>query len=342
MRTFIFGAGASVHAGYPLASKLWPALQEWAGQSIRPGDYCAGAVESVKDQFDVSLPLEQLLTELDKRIESPRDIYDKGALPVIRGQIQQLVCRYFDSIRSKQADLYNIFAKGILASGDVVVTFNYDVSLDRELQKSGKWSALDGYGFALDGSTAKRSPCPLLKLHGSTNWIAQLFGGLHGTTFAISLNQPSLGYRPVIPTPELEFLESDCTDPQFVMGTGYVSSLIMPAARKKFYMDTSFNPREWEDFWDFLWSQAKESIAVSDEVHVIGYSLPDYDGRARNLLLGAARPGCKVRLCCRADSERLVRTFREAGFADVGSFGDGSFESWLESEGAPEACPISA
>ena len=66
MRTFIFGAGASVHVGYPLASKLWPGLQDWASQTIGSGDYCAGAVESVKDQFDVSLPFEQLLTQLDQ------------------------------------------------------------------------------------------------------------------------------------------------------------------------------------------------------------------------------------------------------------------------------------
>jgi hypothetical protein len=61
VRTFIFGAGASVHVGYPLASKLWPWLQQWASQSIDSGDYCAGAVESVKSQFDVSLSFEQLL-----------------------------------------------------------------------------------------------------------------------------------------------------------------------------------------------------------------------------------------------------------------------------------------
>ena len=233
------------------------------------------------------------LLSLIKRIESPRDIYDKGALPIIRGQIQLLICRYFDSIRSNPADLYNIFAQRIVTSNDTIVTFNYDVSLDREIQRSGKWSALDGYGFALDGASTIRSRCALLKLHGSTNWIAQLFGGLHGTAFAVDLGQPALGYRPVIPTPELEFLNSGCTDPKFVMGTGYVPTLIMPAARKKFYTDTSFNPREWEDFWDFLWLQAKASIANSDELHVIGYSLPDYDDRARELLLTVAHRECQ-------------------------------------------------
>jgi len=341
VRTVVLGAGASVHAGYPLASELWPTLQTWASQSISAADYCYGAVESVNDQFDVSLPFEQLLTELDKRIESPRDVYDKAALPVVRGQIQQLVCRYFDSIRSRRADLYEIFASKILRPGDTVLTFNYDVSLDRELQRSGKWNVIDGYGFALDNSTARRTSCLLLKLHGSANWIAQLFAGLSGT-FAIDLNQPSLGYRPVIPTPELEFLETDARDPKFVMGAGYLPSLIMPAAKKKFYMETSLNAREWEDFWDLLWTQATESVMSADELHIIGYSLPDYDDRARDLVLKAARRESKICISCRSDSERLIRLFRDAGFSNVHSLSDGSFESWLEFQRVTETRAISS
>jgi hypothetical protein len=151
-----------------------------------------------------------------------------------------------------------------------------------------------------------------------------------------------MGYRPIIPTPELEFLQTDVRDPKFVMGTGYVSSLIMPAARKKFYMETSFNPREWEPFWDFLWSEAKESVTRSDELHIIGYSLPDYDDRARDLLLRAARNECKIFVACRSDSERLVRVFKELGFPSVHSVSDGSFETWLEFQQTREARSISA
>ena len=331
MKTFIFGAGASFHAGYPLASKLWPALEEWAGRSVRPAEYCDGAVDTMNRLFDMSLPFELALTELDRRIESPRDPFDKACLPITRGQVQMLICRFFDFIRSQSADLYRVFAQDVLAANDTVITFNYDVSLDRELQKSGKWCALDGYGFTLDPSLDQRSSCKLLKLHGSTNWIGQIFGGLTPGKLAMAPgNQSSLGRRPVIPTPELEFLGTDFVDSQFKGAGGFVQSLIMPAARKKFYMQTSLNPREWEDFWDSLWSQAKESIAISDELHIIGYSLPEYDERARRLLLETARRACDVSLSCRSDSGRLVEIFCQAGFADVHSAGDGSFENWLE------------
>lgn len=93
MRTFVFGAGASVHSGYPLASKLWSALERWGSEVIAPEEY--------------------------------RDV----------------------------------FAREILVPDDLVITLNYDVSLDRELQRSGNWTALDGYGFSLDGSDEIRSHC---------------------------------------------------------------------------------------------------------------------------------------------------------------------------------------
>ena len=313
MRTFVFGAGASAHAGYPLASKLWSALEQWGRTVIAPEEYRDGAFGTMNRMFDMSLPFELALTQLDERIAAPLDLYDKACLPIVRGEIQHRICQYFDSVRAQRADLYDLFAQKVLAPGDVVITFNYDVSLDRELQKSGRWTALDGYGFALDGCSASRSQCTLLKLHGSTNWIAQLFGGLHGTTFAIDLGQPALGYRPVIPAPELKFLESGCTDPKFVMGTGYVLPLIMPAAKKKFYMETSLNPREWEDFWDYLWSQAEHSIAMSDELHIVGYSLPEYDDRARELL-GRGRHRLNI-------ARRLLGGGRHGARLGLGPFG---------------------
>ncbi len=328
MRAFVFGAGASVHAGYPLASKLWPAVEQWARQSVPSGDYCDGAVDRINDLFDLALPFEQILTEIDKRIESPRDIYEKVSLPVLRGQIQQLVCQYFDSIRSHNADLYSIFAQRVLAQRDVVITFNYDVALDRELQKSGKWSALDGYGFSLDPSAQRVSSCKLFKLHGSTNWIAQIFDGLKPGGFAMGPPNASLGNRPVIPTSDLEYLGANFADPQFKGTGGFVPSLIMPAAVKKFYMKTSLNLREWEDFWNSLWSQAEESVATAEEVHVIGYSLPDHDERAGKLLR-TSRQGSEFSICCQSDTARLVETFQKMGFTNTHSGGDGSFEGWL-------------
>jgi hypothetical protein len=308
-------------------------LQRWEReQNLDPLDYCCGAVESVNQMFDTSLPFELLLTELDKRIQSPRDIYEKAGLPVIRGQIQQLVCRFFDSIRSYDAILYEAFSREVLNPGDIVVTFNYDLALDRELQRSGKWSAKDGYGFALNLSAQHCSPCKLYKLHGSTNWIAQILSGLRPGGFSMgTLGTPFLGHRPVIPTSDLEFLGAAVVDPQFQGTGGYQPGLIMPAAEKKFYFETSVG-REWKPFWDSLWEQAGEGIASAEAVYIIGYSLPEYDHRARQLLLGAARRTCDFSISCRCDSGRIMSVFQEAGFTRAHLDGDGSFEHWLQAQ----------
>jgi hypothetical protein len=61
--------------------------------------------------------------------------------------------------------------------GDSVITFNYDDALDRELKRAGKWDVLSqGYGFPF-GNGDDKCDVPLLKLHGSINWLWNPFGG---------------------------------------------------------------------------------------------------------------------------------------------------------------------
>jgi hypothetical protein len=233
-----------------------------------------------------------------------------------------MVRNYFNSIRGNLAELYRFFAQDILTPQDAVITFNYDVSLDRELCRSGKWSVLTGYGFVIGQPTTSPS-CKLLKLHGSTNWIAQLFGGLQGVG-TISPDELLLGVRPVIPDPEMIYLDTDLVDRGFRNGAYFAPSLIMPAANKK------FGPPEWEDFWDSLWFQAEKAIAASNEVHIIGYSLPEHDNRARELLLRKMSCETEVSICCGSDTNKLVKRFCDSGFTNASAAADGTFEGWVK------------
>jgi hypothetical protein len=339
MKTYVFGAGASVHANYPLASKLWPSVEELVRKEP-PFDRAYGSViDRMHGLFDTSKPFEVLLTELDDRISRTSD----QLLVSLRNSVQLMVYDYFNRIRGNPAELYRLFAQDILTPQDTVITFNYDVSLDRELCRSGKWSVLTGYGFDLDqpygfvvDQPSACSSCKLLKLHGSTNWIAQVLDGLQGAG-AVNPDKPLLGCRPVIPTPEMIHLGTDLVDPRFRMGTGFVTSLIMPAANKKFFIPTSFDSREFEDFWDSLWLQARRAIEASDEVHIIGYSLPEYDNRASDLLLRTMRRETEVSICCRSDTKRLVDLFRNSAFAGAHAAGDGTFEGWVKAAASEAA-----
>jgi hypothetical protein len=288
------------------------------------------AADNLNELLDTSKPLEVFLTELDDRISHTSDQF----LVSLRNHAQMMVYDYLNSIRGHSAELYRLFAESILTPQDTVITFNYDVSLDRELHRSGKWNVPTGYGFVMDqpfgfATDQPRAslPCKLLKLHGSTNWIAQVFGGLQGGG-AANLDEPLLGWRPVIPTPEMIYLGTDLVDRRFRMGTGFAPMLIMPVANKKFFIPTSFEPRELEDFWDSLWLQAEQAISSSDEVHIIGYSLPEYDYRARDLLLRKTHRETQVSICCRSGTADLVKLFCGSGFARAHSAADGTFEGW--------------
>jgi hypothetical protein len=112
--------------------------------------------------------------------------------PYLLDGLREAIRGYFDTIRSTPTPLYDGLAK-VLRPGDSVITFNYDLGVERALRAAGLWDIKRGYGFPIvDG---ERSHVEVLKLHGSTNWRALLFGGKTGF-FAMSEN--SLGNRPVL------------------------------------------------------------------------------------------------------------------------------------------------
>jgi hypothetical protein len=72
MKTYVFGAGASFHAHYPLASKLWPSVEGWVRKEPLAHIY-RSAADNLNELFDTSKPFEMFLTELDDRISHTSD-----------------------------------------------------------------------------------------------------------------------------------------------------------------------------------------------------------------------------------------------------------------------------
>jgi hypothetical protein len=54
-----------------------------------------------------------------------------------------------------RSSAYHDFATNIVVPGDCIVTFNYDVSLERELRLAGRFQVGDGYGFPIEGLPGK-------------------------------------------------------------------------------------------------------------------------------------------------------------------------------------------
>jgi hypothetical protein len=333
MRTFIFGAGGSAHAGYPITNSMWPAMASWALESCPPESMFRGVVEEMKARFDVSRPFELVLTDLDDRIavligraHSDREKLEKFTLLEMRRTLGYMICCYFNAVRSQPARLYERFASEVLEPGDAVITFNYDVALDRSMRRSGKWTIRDGYGFEIERLPLEHSPCRLLKLHGSTNWRGELFGGMEGFG---QWNGPSLGERPVIDRVEFEYLGYDgLSDTRCHNGRVRIDSLIMPGAKKQFYIDTSLG-REWSEFWDSLWYQAEDALRMSDEIYIVGYSLPEYDARARDLLAKGIQEDARVNVCCHTATRGVVESLKQIGLVAAVSCEAATFEEFL-------------
>src|SRR4029077_8989411 len=108
------------------------------------------------------------IEKLDTDLEEDRVL--RSQLANARGQIAEAIREWFREIHLNAAPAYAEFSSQLIDAGDVVITFNYDDSLERELKRVGKWDLSTGYGFPL-GATGQQSPVLVLKLHGSINWL---------------------------------------------------------------------------------------------------------------------------------------------------------------------------
>lgn len=305
MRVFVLGAGASVHAGYPLNKDLGPKLVKWAAENPPPQDFPFWIDDAELAKYGPLNDIEQVVTTLEASEHTSNTL----------AGLREALCAYFDSIRPGEAKLYRRFAEAVVQSGDVIITFNYDVSLDRELRRARKWEVGDGYGFDRIPSL-QPSPTKLLKLHGSTNWMDSVFDGMKLGQGMQGDGSPSLGQRPVLRPQEFDFLEyPDHRDPLF-KGGGMMraGSMVLPSRDKRYHVDTSHDPHERKDFWDSLFARATTALGSADEITVIGYSLPVADERARKLLLENSNGNALLTICSGSATGNIIEQFVKAGF----------------------------
>jgi hypothetical protein len=327
VRVYVLGAGASVHAKYPLASALGTSLAAWI-ETLPPEHQYRLRLRQVINAYGTLDNFEAILTDLMTCLPgSPAAALQPAVRPYLISDLQEAIREHFDTIRTEPAPLYDQLAR-TLRPGDVVLTYNYDLGVERALVGVGLWDIRTGYGFPI-GDVRQPSPIEVLKLHGSTNWRALLFGGRTGL---FSGNHDSLGARPVLffgadqkylgfP----DFVDPLCTH---LDAAASLPAMIMPALPKKFFFETT-DGHEWKPFWDYLWQRAQCAIEKAEELVIIGYSLPSADKRARNLLLGATNKAVPVTLCCGRASTSLEREFRDLGFTAIGLTADPTFAGFL-------------
>ncbi len=331
--TYVFGAGASLHAGYPLASTMGEGLLDF--MLSYPTPPYPNVAQFLIDTFGKSPNIEDVITELASRIDSLKEAEnaegraERMRLGNCRGSLNASLREWFRQIHTKAAPTYAEFADKVVQPGDGVITFNYDDSLERELKRAGKWDVSRGYGFPL-GADERSSDVLVLKLHGSINWLVSILGGATSGPVQVTSMSP-LGRHPVIHPADLAYLGyKDFPGHTYASG-GAFPCLILPGRKKEFFYDTSFG-YEYTEFWDWLWSQAAAALGRSDKIVLCGYSLLPVDQRARDLLLQKPQKKTAVTVVCGSQSERIVDDFRTTGFRNVEAFEGGHFEDWILAE----------
>src|ERR1039458_5156209 len=145
MTTYVLGAGASFHAGYPLCSELWPWMVTWVTETHPPDSEYRQAIDAVATLNGPVLDVEGVFTDLDLGRGAFRTLTEDQQNR-LNGRLRRCLADYFKSIcrQQREAPLYVAFANRV-EKGDVVITFNYDVSLENELIRAHKFRVRNGW-----------------------------------------------------------------------------------------------------------------------------------------------------------------------------------------------------
>jgi hypothetical protein len=235
---FVLGAGASAPAGYPFVETMGTQLLAWM-RMPRDTVYFnfAESADFLEERFGANI--EDLFNGVQMEIDARQPGYSDFA-NVYRPCLTEAMRQWFADIHRQQPALaYERFATEVVKRGDRVITFNYDVSLDSKLRQSGKWNVGDGNGFRVQGLPTG-STVKILKLHGSINWLAILFGGMQS---GIVPATGPMGLRPVFGTDDLAALGYiGLSDPSFTRPSAAVQSLVLPTYKKQFFFRHELGP----------------------------------------------------------------------------------------------------
>ncbi len=154
-----------------------------------------------------------------------------------------------------------------LVPEDTIITFNYDLVVERALYNRGLWNPSDGYGIAFQRfprvceEKKFRTLIPLYKLHGSLNWDDSELRFFYDNE------------SPIFPG----YLKDKRASLRAHYQGKHEGNWVMPSFIKQFSTPGLLS----------AWTKALEAICRAKEVVVVGYSLPEADSAAC-LLLGTS------------------------------------------------------
>lgn len=312
-RIFVLGAGFSRPAGLPVAKELWLEILERArkldGRAAKFMDDVEGYLRYRRRCDGAALTPEQMdfedflaFLDVEHRLglrgsDTWSEDGNEGQV-VVKTLIGRILTERCPAVNAVP-QLYLRFA-ALLQPDDIVLTFNYDLLLERALEALGKpyrlfsdrYESVGEYGATVDDS---RSEVIVLKMHGSIDWFDRAEYRRHEAVFRqqgvphppehlVFSNVEALGVTPLTDGPRFDndplretyrVRDIDALYAQNLMFRA-TPRLLSPSSAKLIYHDTM------GDFWQGLGGAGLFNFGLA----VIGYSLPDADEYARRVLYG--------------------------------------------------------
>ena len=302
-RIFVLGAGFSRPAGLPLASELFPivsaSIRNRYGKDTKFDrdlgeylDYCKAC--AIEAQTEDSLDLELFMSYLD--IEHHLALRGSDTWSPEGNESQLMIRKAIGDVIQKHTpaegelpDAYYRFAES-LSPHDVVLTFNYDLVLERALANVGRpfrrypyrYESVSKCGGIVNSNTEE---IVLLKMHGSVDWfddrhflemkaVREDYGSnklpLHGV-----FDNPALyGAKPLVEglLPDDDLLRHlhtiERVEQYYAHDRGLNAPFILSPSHVKFVY-----AKPLLGFWNGIGRSGGYNLGIS----VIGFSLPEHD-----------------------------------------------------------------
>jgi hypothetical protein len=119
MRVVVLGAGASCHAGYPLAAELGNSLAAWIN-TLSTEHQHRNWLEQIVDVYGALDNFESILADLMTCLPGSRAAALGATRPFLLSNLKEAIRDHFDTIRSTPAALYDGLAR-LLRPGDSVI-----------------------------------------------------------------------------------------------------------------------------------------------------------------------------------------------------------------------------
>jgi ABC-type transporter Mla MlaB component len=254
-------------------------------------DACGSVVRAKRKDQNAAARADAQARDLLRKTD-PHAKYRETILQALEAYFR---CRHHADSKTNQSQGWEelaSFGRKVCPS-DVVITFNYDATLERVLWQQRKWSPTNGYGFeaGFQKSPDDKTPVPLpesevtvLHLHGAIGWYEKPYWRPgYVPTSGGAVDRKDIAPGP-IGTPV-------ALDPMFLRDLdipGVDASLpTRPADEHNVFIHPSFiksydeGPRQ---VFIKQWRMAADFLKEADEIHIIGYSLPEADSASLTLL----------------------------------------------------------